>query len=122
MKQIKKSKLHFLFFILALVVTVTLTQTKANAHHDPVRPGTYPSFNWRNPYGWYSDPNRPRRTYVPRRDVGGYPNVGSSGGSYETFVIPHSNPMSWGDASRLCDRDGGTLSWQRNRKVCIKRF
>ena len=70
------------------------------------------------PFRDYFNPDRPRRYpgggYGRRDNVGG-PTV------YETFVIPDHNPMSWEQASRLCDRDGGQLVWRRNRKVCLKR-
>ena len=99
----------FLISCLALAsVTISVigNTPKASAHHAPVTPENYPSFNWKNPYGWYTNPNRPRRYPARRTDIN-TPAIGP--GLYEAFVIPDKNPMSWEEASRLCDREGGRL-------------
>lgn len=121
MNSKQKSRLALLF--LATVIIGTLSPAKAEPNYypyAPVRPGDYrgqPGI--RGWYQWQQNPNRPRRSFGRRynsetpvysRDI------------YESFVVPDQNPMSWGEASQLCDRDGGNLEWRRNRKVCIKYY
>lgn len=97
---------------------------KAQAHHDstyaPVRPSDHQNnVGWRDWYDWnFRNPNRPRPTIIP---VGPPTGFGQGGivTDYEHFVVPDQNPMSWEDASRLCDHDGGRLVWRRDRKVCV---
>ena len=110
----------FSFILLAgVLASIFISPLKVNANHAPVTPESYPSFNWQNPYGWYTNPNRPRRYPARRTDI----NTPATGpGLYEAFAVPDKNPMSWEEASRLCDREGGQLVWSRNRKVCSKRY
>ena len=120
LKKIKTTSSLTLKILSCLAVaSFSFDAKEASANHDVVRPETYPSFNWRDPYGWYSNPNRPRYRYSPSRNEIGE-GFQPSQKSVETFVVPDANSMSWEEASRLCDRDGGRLTWRRDRKVCVR--
>ena len=78
-----------------MTVSIIGSIPKAIAHHDyaPVRPGDHQSMGWREQLNWQFNPDRPRRTsgrspYYPNTTIGG-------SDSYETFVVPDQNPMSW---------------------------
>lgn len=118
MKQKFTTRLYLTLLAVTMATGTVLFASKTQAHHAPVRPENYPSFDWRDPYGWYTNPNRPRRSNGSS-GFGSVPGTGTN--IYESFVIPDANPMSWEAASRLCDRDGGRLVWRRNRKVCEHR-
>lgn len=117
----KKSLLILGLAVAGTLATFAGSPRQAQAHHEyaPVRPGSYQPSGLRDSYNWWSNPNRPRRI----SGQGGYPGSPSIGASdiYETFVVPDQNPMSWEEASQLCDRDGGKLAWRRDRKVCLRK-